>query len=82
MVTEANHANWTPDDLAPYVAHVLDAFGEDRVLYGGDWPVVLTASPYRRWAETFAALTAHLSDAAKGKLWAENAGHFYALSSQ
>ena len=77
MVTEADHAQWTADDLAPYVAHVLDVFGEDRVLYGGDWPVVLNASPYRRWAETLDDLTAHLSDAAKGKLWAENARRFY-----
>jgi len=79
MVTEADPANWTPDDLAPYVAHVLEVFGEERVLYGGDWPVVLDASPYRRWAETLDALTAHLSDAAKRKLWAENARRFYGM---
>ncbi|MHB8646075.1 MAG: amidohydrolase family protein [Thermomicrobiales bacterium] len=79
MVTEADHANWTPDDLAPYVAQVLEVFGEERVLYGGDWPVVLTASPYRRWADTLDALTAHLSDAARGKLWAGNARRFYRL---
>ncbi len=77
MVTEADPANWTPDDLAPYVAHVLAVFGEDRVLYGGDWPVVLNAAPYRRWAETLDTLTVHLSDAAKRKLWAGNARRFY-----
>ncbi len=81
VVTEADHAHWTPDDLAPYVAHVLEAFGEERVLYGGDWPVVLNASPYRRWATTLDALTAHLSDAAKRKLWAENARRFYRIQS-
>jgi L-fuconolactonase len=79
MVTEADRANWTPDDLAPYLAHVLEVFGEDRILYGGDWPVVLNASSYRRWAETLDALTAHLPDAAKRKLWAENARRFYRL---
>ncbi len=79
MVTEADHTTWTPDDLAPYVAHVLEVFGEDRVLYGGDWPVVLNASPYRRWAETLDTLTASLSDAAKRKLWADNARRFYRL---
>jgi L-fuconolactonase len=79
MVTEADHANWTPDDLAPYLAHVLTVFGEDRVLYGGDWPVVLNASPYRRWAETLDALIAHLPETAKRKLWAENARRFYRL---
>ncbi|MGI8687390.1 MAG: amidohydrolase family protein [Thermomicrobiales bacterium] len=79
MVTEADHATWTPDDLAPYVAHVLAVFGDDRVLYGGDWPVVLNASPYRRWVETLDALTAHLPVAAKRKLWAENARRFYRM---
>jgi L-fuconolactonase len=79
MVTEADHARWTPDDLAPYVSHVLDAFGQDRVMYGGDWPVVLNASPYRRWAETLDALTAHLSYDAKRALWADNARRFYRL---
>lgn len=79
MTTEADWAHWTPDDLAPYVAHVLDAFGEDRVLYGGDWPVVLNAAPYRRWAETLDALTAHLAPGAKHKFWAENARLFYRM---
>jgi len=81
IVTEADHVSWTPDDLAPYVAHVLAVFGDDRVLYGGDWPVVLNASPYRRWVETLGALTAHLSEAAKRKLWAENARRFYRMQS-
>ncbi len=79
MVTEADHQRWTPEDLAPYVAHVLAALGEDRVAFGGDWPVVLQASAYRRWVETLEALTAGLSPAGRGKLWGENARRFYRL---
>ena len=79
LVTEADPRAWTPDDLAPYVAHVLGAFGEDRVVFGGDWPVVLLAASYRRWVETLDALTADLSAEAKRKLWAENARRFYRL---
>lgn len=79
MATEADHAHWKTEDLAPYVAHVLEVFGEDRVAFGGDWPVALLATPYRRWVETLDALTAHLSAAAKRKLWAENARTFYRL---
>ncbi|MCY3022763.1 MAG: amidohydrolase family protein [Planctomycetota bacterium] len=82
MVTEGDHANWKPEDLAPYVKHVLEVFGEDRVAFGGDWPVVLLASPYRRWVETLDALTAHLSAPAKRKLWAENARRFYRLAAR
>lgn len=80
LVTEADHAHWSPADLAPYVAHVLAAFGEDRVAFGGDWPVVLEASSYARWVETLDTLTAQLSPQAKRKLWAENARRFYRLS--
>ena len=80
MVTEADADNWTADDLAPYVSHVIDSFGEDRVMFGGDWPVVLMASSYARWVETLDALTADLSDEAKRKLWAENARQWYRLS--
>jgi L-fuconolactonase len=80
LVTEADHQRWTADDLAPYIGHVLAVFGEDRVVFGGDWPVVLLASSYARWVETLDTLTAHLSASARHKLWAENARRFYRLS--
>ena len=71
---------WQPADLAPYVQHVLEVFGEDRVAFGGDWPVVLGASSYRRWVEALDTLTAGLSETARRKLWAENGRTFYRLS--
>ncbi len=79
VTTEAGSERWTIDDIAPYVHHVLAAFGEDRVVYGGDWPVVLLGASYRRWVETLDALTTHLSPEAKRKLWAGNAKRFYRL---
>jgi L-fuconolactonase len=80
LVTEADPERWTTDDLAPYVAHVLEVFGEDRVVFGGDWPVALLASSYRRWVEALDALTTHLAPQAERKLWAENARRFYRLA--
>jgi L-fuconolactonase len=77
MVTEADMARWQPDDLRPYVEHVLASFGQDRVAVGGDWPVAVQASPYRRWVETLDQLTAGLSPAARRKLWRETAKRFY-----
>jgi L-fuconolactonase len=78
-VTEADHALWTTEDLAPYVFYVLTAFGEDRVLFGGDWPVVTLAAPYVRWVEALQELTVNLSQEAKRKLWADNARRVYRL---
>jgi L-fuconolactonase len=79
LVTEADLTLWTSDDLEPYVSHTLRAFGEDRVLFGGDWPVVTIASTYRRWVDTLDALTSDLSVEAKRKLWADNARRVYRL---
>lgn len=79
VVTEADHAGWTVEQIAPYISHALAVFGEDRVAFGSDWPVVLHAAPYRRWVETLEELTVQLSPAAQRKLWAENAARFYRL---
>lgn len=46
MVTEADHAAWSPDSLAPYVNHVIDVFGVERLLFGSDWPVCRLAAEY------------------------------------
>jgi L-fuconolactonase len=79
VVTEADHAGWAPAGIAPYVGHALAVFGEERVAFGSDWPVVLHAAAYGRWVETLEGLTAQLPPAAQRKLWAENAARFYRL---
>jgi L-fuconolactonase len=77
--TEAHHDRWTIEDVKPYVLHALDVFGEDRVVFGSDWPVSTQATTYRRWVDTIDELTADWSEAAKRKLWNENARRFYRL---
>lgn len=51
MTTEANYKDWKEleqayQEIEPYMNTVFSAFGEDRVLYGSDWPVSLLALPY------------------------------------
>src|SRR5207248_2877748 len=48
MVTEADRAAWKAEDFAPYLDVVAAAFGEDRLMYGSDWPVCLLAGAYER----------------------------------
>lgn len=80
MVTEADHARWRPEDLEPFIDVAVGSFGEERILFGSDWPVALLASSYRRWYETLQTLTADLPAPARQKLWAENAQRFYRMS--
>lgn len=58
MVTEADPASWTPDDLRPYADVVLDAFGPDRSMFGSDWPVCTLAASYEQVLAVAQELTA------------------------
>lgn len=79
VVTEADHEQWSASNIAPFVRRALAVFGEDRVAFGGDWPVVCLAASWRRWVDTLDELTTDLSATAKRKLWADNARRFYRL---
>lgn len=48
LVTEADHASWSADDLERYLDHVFASFGTARVMWGSDWPVCLLAADYAR----------------------------------
>ena len=81
LVTEADHQHWTKEQLKPYIDHVIDCFGFDRVLYGGDWPVSYQATAYPRWVETLEWAVAGCSEDELRKLFHDNAAAFYRLDS-
>ena len=41
-----NFNDWSANTIEPYVAYVLQHFGEDKCMIGGDWPVSLLAGDY------------------------------------
>ena len=79
LVTEADPARWTVEDLAPFVRFAIDCFGPERVMFGSDWPVCLLASGYGRWVEAFAQVIAPLAPAERAAIWGGNAARFYRL---
>jgi L-fuconolactonase len=79
LVTEADFTKWTKEDLKPYIAAVMEAFGWDRVMFGGDWPVAFQATEYPRWVETLAEAIQGASTIERKKLFHENAVAFYRL---
>lgn len=85
MITEADHQRWTPDDLVPYVATVLEAFGTDQVMYGSDWPVCTLAGSYDRafsaCVYTLEKVVGGLSQEVERAIFRENAIRFYKLRS-
>ena len=79
LVTEADHQSWTKEQLKPYIDHVIDCFGFDRVMFGGDWPVATLASDYPRWVETLLWAVEGCSETELKKLFHDNAVRFYKL---
>ena len=79
VTTEADHAKWTREQLKPYIAHVIDCFGIDRVMYGGDWPVSVLAGTYAGWVEVLDWATAACTPAEKRKIFHDNAIRTYRL---
>ncbi len=79
IVASAAPGPWTPDDLAPIVKHVLDSFGPDRVVFGGDWPVCTRAATLRQWVEALKTIVSDRSPADRRKLFHDNAIRVYHL---
>jgi L-fuconolactonase len=83
MITEADHVHWTPDDLRPYIDHVIQSFGFDRIMFGSDWPVCLCAGSYDQViAALREILSSQLDDKTEPKLFGDNALRFYKLNSE
>ncbi len=81
LVTEADLEKWTPADLQPYIEHVINCFGFDRVIYGSDWPVSTQASDYPRWVQTLTDAVSGCSSEELRNLFRDNAIKFYKLDS-
>ena len=73
--------NWTPADLRPYIEATLDAFGPERTIYAGDYPILLQSTTLTQWVEILDEAFADLglSEAETRKIYRNNANAFYRL---
>jgi L-fuconolactonase len=78
MVTEAG-IGWTVARLQPFVDHLLDTFGPQRLIWGSDWPVLELAAGYGDWIAASDALLAGLDEGGRQAVYGTNARRFYGL---
>ncbi|MFP3556697.1 amidohydrolase family protein [Paraburkholderia sp. SIMBA_049] len=81
-LTEADHAAWTRDQILPFLSHVIQEFGVDRVMFGGDWPVFELAGRYGDWVEVVDYATSGMGVTEKRKIFRDNALKIYRLLEQ
>jgi L-fuconolactonase len=79
VITEADHKNWTRQQLRPYILHAVEAFGFDRIMYGGDWHVLELAGTYPDWVEIVDWAIDGATQVEKRQLFRDNAIRCYRL---
>ncbi len=70
---------WTLKTLRPYVGHIIENFGWDRVVWGSDSPVCTLNASLETWVATTHALMASASADEREKLYRSNARRIWAL---
>jgi L-fuconolactonase len=73
IATEAK-PGWTVETLAPYARHVLGSFGNSRVMWGSDWPVLELNGSYGSWHDAAVAITGK-----NPHVFGKTAAHFYRI---
>ena len=81
LPVEADFTTWTDADLRPYIAATLDAFGPDRTIFAGDYPILLQATTMIQWVDVLdrAFSDLGLSVSETKRIYRDNANAFYRL---
>ena len=81
LLTEAG-PNAGYDELAPFMSHLLDCFGAERLLWGSDWPVLNLAGNYQQWQGITQQFISSLCSEAQSDIMGGNCTRFYNLGKQ
>lgn len=71
--------DWTVDDLRPFIEHVIESFGWDRVVWGSDFPVCTLTANLTRWVDATRQIVGGASTGEQEQLFFRNAERLYKL---
>lgn len=77
LATEADHINWTINDIRPYMDHLIKCFGFDRLVFATDWPVSSLAASIPVCVNTLTEMLKGSSQSEIEKIFSLNALDFY-----
>ena len=64
----------------PYIDHVIEHFGIDRVMFGSDWPVCMLAGTYQQVFDTLSENLGQIGTSERSGIFSGNARTFYKLN--
>jgi len=77
ILVSSDWDNWTTLDIAPYVNHVIEIVGPDRLIFGSDWPVMTLAGTFGEWVTASSEILSNLSRDEIDRIFYQNADAFY-----
>lgn len=80
LTTQDHWTEGRDETLVPYIRHALKCFGPERLMFGGDWPVVDLAGGYVRWLKLLETTTTALPPHDRLRIEVGTATQFYALA--
>jgi L-fuconolactonase len=80
LATEGQWDDWDAERLFPYIDRVAGCFGEDRLIFGSDWPVCLLAGSYGEIKGALEACLDKLGGQVREKAFGANAKAAYRLA--
>jgi predicted TIM-barrel fold metal-dependent hydrolase len=72
-------SDWTTADLRPFVEHIIESFGWDRIVWGSDYPVLTLTADLARWVGATREIVAGASPDEQAKLFHRNAERIYRI---
>ena len=68
------------ETIKPYVDHVLNCFGADRIVWGSDWPVVNLGKGIQEWIRVTREILSNLSESEAESIGYLNAQNIYKVN--
>jgi L-fuconolactonase len=65
--------------VIPYIRHAISCFGFDRVMFGGDWPVLTLAGQFQPWVALLDRVLADEPMSSRMKFYRDTARRVYRL---
>ena len=79
-LAERAGVEWTRGSITPWITGLVDMFGDERVIFASNWPVMTLACRYDLWVDTVRAALEGYGGAVLDRVMGTNAVAFYRLA--
>lgn len=78
--TAGDPASWSLPSIRPFIESAVELFGPERLMYGGDWPISVTAGGYERIWGDISTVLGELSQDDRDQILGGTANRFYRIN--